>query len=174
MLRLMKGASMPANRQLSRHLSAVLLSLALAWAPAFAAGPAGHSHDHAGAPAMPSLDAGRKWSTDEPLRKAMGNIRQAMDRSLPAIHAGKLSAAEYGALAKTINGEVGYMVSNCKLEPKADAQLHLIIAELLDGAEAMEGKGKKVQRRQGAIKVLGALEHYGAYFDDPGRRAIEH
>jgi len=155
-------------------LSLAAVSFCLAAAPALAAGPAAHGHDHAAAPAKPSLDAGRKWASDEPLRKAMANIRNAMGEALPAIHEGRQPASRYAELAKMINGEVGYMVSNCKLEPKADAQLHLIIAQILEGAEAMDGKLKKVKRENGAVKVIGALENYAAYFDDPGWKPIKH
>ena len=165
---------MSSQEHLTKLLSLAAFSFCLAAAPVFAAEPVGHGHDHAGAPAKLSLDAGKKWASDEPLRKAMTNIRNAMDESLHAIHEGKLPAAKYGALAAKVNGEVGYMVSNCKLEPKADAQLHLIIAEILEGAEAMEGKLKKVKRQNGAVKVLGALEKYATYFDDPSWKPIKH
>lgn len=60
------------------------------------------------------------------------------------------------------------------LEPKADAQLHLIIADIGEGIEAMEGKAKKVKRQAGAIKVVGALEKYGSFFDHPGWQPIKH
>ena len=165
---------MSSQKHLVKLLSLAAFSCCLAGAPALAAEPAVHSHDHAGAPAKLSLDAGRKWASDQPLRKAMANVRNAMGESLQAIHEGKLSAAKYAELARTINGEVGYMVSNCKLEPKADAQLHLIIAQMLEGAEAMEGKLKKVKRENGAVKVIGALENYATYFDDPDWKPIKH
>jgi hypothetical protein len=165
---------MSSPKQLTKLLSAAAIFLCLGAAPAFAAETGGHSHDHAAAPARLALDAGRKWGTDEPLRKAMTKVRNAMDQSVHPIHEGKFSAARYGALAKTINGEVSYMVSNCKLEPKADAQLHLIVAELLEGAEAMEGKSKTMKRQDGALKVLGALDNYGGYFDDPTWKPIAH
>lgn len=166
------GDTMPATKIFAKLLYVAPLALGLAATPAIAAGTA--AHDHAAAPASLSLDAGRKWATDEPLRKAMSNLRGAMADSLHAIHGGKLSAAGYAALATRVNDEVGYMVSHCKLEPKADAQLHLIVAEMLGGAEAMAGKTKKTGRQGGAIKVLGALEHYGAYFDDPDWKPIRH
>lgn len=165
---------MSSPKHLTKLLFLAAFSFCLATAPVFAAAPAGHSHDHAGAPVKPSLDAGKRWASDEPLRKSMTNIRNAMDESLHAFHEGKLSAAKYNALAAKVNGEVGYMVSNCKLEPKADAQLHLIIAEILEGVEAMEGKVKKVKRQDGAVKVMGALESYGSYFDDPSWKPIKH
>ena len=162
------------KKQLTRLLSLAALPFILSTAPAFAAEPAGHSHDQTGVPAKLSLDAGKKWASDAPLRKAMANVRNAMDKSLDAIHGGRLSAAGYGALAGKINGEVAYMISNCKLEPKADAQLHTIIATMLEGVEAMEGKVKKVKRQDGAVKVIGALENYGTYFDDPSWKPIKH
>ena len=133
-----------------------------------------HKHDHDAAPAKLELNNGKKWETDAPLRQGMHNIRKLMDASLHDIHEGKLSAAKYGALAKKVNAEVGGIVANCKLEPKADAQLHLVIADIGEGVEAMEGKAKKVKRSAGAIKVLGALEKYGTYFDHPGWQPIKH
>jgi hypothetical protein len=108
------------------------------------------------------------------LRKAMSNVRSAMTKSLHAIDEGKFSPAKYDALARKINDEVAYMVSNCKLEPKADAQLHLIIADLLEGAEVMQGKVKAAKRHDGAVKVVGALQNYGSYFDDPTWQPIKH
>ena len=165
---------MSTTMHLTKFLSLAAFSFCLATTSAFAAESSGHSHDGAGVPVKLSLDDGKKWASDEPLRKAMTNIRNALEESLQAIHEGKLSATQYGALAKKVNGEVGYMVSNCKLEPNADAQLHLIIAEILEGVEAMDGKVKKLKRRDGAVKVIGALENYGTYFDDPSWKPIKH
>ena len=165
---------MSAMNRIRKFLAAAGLLLGLAATGVSAAEQAAHQHEHGGAPAGLSLDEGRKWATDGPLRKAMANIRNAMDASAHDIHEGKLSAARYGELARKVNGEVAYMVSNCKLEPRADAQLHLIIADMLEGAEAMEGKAKQVKRRDGAVKVMGALENYGAYFADPGWKPAGH
>lgn len=133
-----------------------------------------HGHDHGAAPARLVLNNGKKWETDAPLRQGMQNVRKLMDASLHDIHEGKLSAAKYGALAKQVNAEVAGIVANCKLEPKADAQLHLVIADLGEGVEAMEGKAKKVKRQAGAVKVLDALDKYGRYFDHPGWQPIKH
>lgn len=133
-----------------------------------------HEHDHGAAPARLTLNEGKKWSTDAPLRKGMESIRMLMEASLHEIHDGKLSAAKYGALAKKLNAEVGGIVANCKLEPKADAQLHLVIADISEGVEAMEGKAKKVKRDAGAVKVVGALEKYGSHFEHPGWQPLKH
>lgn len=170
---------MSATPTFSPLLSLVVLAGSLAAQPALAGDAASHRHGddhqhHAQAPAKLTLDAGRKWGTDAPLRQAMGTIRGAMETALKPIHDGKFSAAQFGALAKKLNGEVGYAISNCKLDAKADAQLHLIIADLLRGVEIMEGRAKGKPRREGALTVLAALENYGNYFDDPGWKSLAH
>lgn len=133
-----------------------------------------HKHEHGAAPAKLELNNGKKWATDAPLRKGMENIRKLMEASLHDIHEGKLSAAKYGALAKKVDAEVGGIVANCKLDPQADAQLHLVIAGIGEGVEAMEGKAKKVKRQTGAVKVIDALEKYGAHFEHAGWQPLAH
>ena len=133
-----------------------------------------HAHEAHGAPAKLTLDDGKKWETDAPLRAGMENIRETMAASLHEIHDNKLSPEKYATLASKVNVEVANIVANCKLNPKADAQLHLVIADIVTGAEAMEGKNRKLKRQGGAIKVLGALDKYGAYFEDPGWKPIKH
>jgi hypothetical protein len=164
---------MLANYRLSRLLGAVLLTLTVASLPATAAEHR-HDHGHGGAPARLELNNGKKWETDAPLRRGMENIRTAMGAALHDIHGNMLSAAKYAELAKKVRGEVNGIVAGCKLEPKADAQLHLVVAEILEGVEAMEGKAKKTKRQAGAVKVVGALDKYGSHFDHPGWRPIEH
>jgi len=147
--------------------------LLLAAAPSFAAQDT-HDHGQAQHSAKLQLNAGKKWETDAPLRKAMGEVRQSMASSLHAIHDNKLSPQAYGGLAKGVEGAVGDMVANCKLGPQADAQLHIIIADLLAGAEQMAGKAKQAKPMDGAVKVIGALNNYGKYFNDSGFRPITH
>jgi hypothetical protein len=160
----------------SNVLNALLLAAGLAFAATTYAAPT-HSHEtHAehGAPATLQLNGGKKWETDAALRQAMDSLRQAVAASLPEIHENRLPAAGYSALARKVDSEVGNIVSNCKLEPKADAQLHLIVADLLAGAEQMAGKVKKAKRQDGAVKVVGALEKYASYFDHPNFKPLSH
>lgn len=134
----------------------------------------GHQHAPGTSPSQLQLNAGKKWATDAPLRQGMANIRGAVAGALPAIHGNQLSAAQYRKLAEKINGEVGAIVTHCKLEAQADAQLHLIIAELLHGAETMRVGPKNAKRQSGALQVLDALKKYAAYFDHPGWQPIQH
>ena len=154
-------------------LTALTVLTLAAVGPSFAANEA-HGHGHGTTSATLQLNAGKKWETDTPLRKSMGEIRQSMASSLHAIHENKLTSKSYGALAKKVEDAVGHMVANCKLGTQADEQLHLIIADLLAGAEQMAGKVKQAKRMDGAVKVIGALDNYGKYFDDPGFQPIAH
>ncbi|WP_296672290.1 hypothetical protein [Sulfuricaulis sp.] len=132
---------------------------------------AAHSHEsHAahGEPQALSLNNGKKWITDEPLRRGMGNIRDAIERHRHVTHAGKPTAAQYTTLAKNIHAEAGYIFQNCKLDKKADEALHVILADVLSSAAAIEGRQKGVSRERGVARVAGALDRYGRSFDHSG------
>ena len=132
---------------------------------------AAHNHEAATSHKL-SLDQGRKWGTDEALRNGMGRIRDLVEPQLKAAHAGKLNAAQYGELGTKVEADVGTIVTNCKLEPKADAMLHLVIADLGEGTDAMAGKNPKLRPAQGLAKVALAVNEYGRHFDHPGFKPI--
>jgi hypothetical protein len=160
---------MKSVRIFRRAALAAALSAAFAL-PAFAAADA-HDHGTAGSAAL-ELNQGKKWQTDEPLRKGMTNMRTALAGDLKVIHANKATPEQYEALAKKLNGEVAYVVENCKLDPKADAELHKVIAEVMGGADAMQGNDPHADRRAGAVRVAKALNAYGKYFNHPGWRNL--
>lgn len=141
-------------------------------ASGYAAEGADHSHaGHGGAGVQKlELNAGKKWATDAPLRQAMSDINRAMTQAVPLIHGGQFDNAAYQALAATIKQKVVFTVAHCKLEPKADAMLHLVLADLMAGAETMEGKTAN-PRHDGAVRVLQALNAYGRYFQHPDWQA---
>jgi hypothetical protein len=112
------------------------------------------------------LNQGKRWVTDAPLRRHMGDIRALVSDKLQPIRAGKLSPADYQALGAAIEGKVGAIITDCKLPPDADAMLHLIVADLLAGADVMQGKAGDAA--EAAHKVVEAVNNYGTYFDHPG------
>ena len=147
--------------------SVLLASLALALSANGHAADAHHHDGHGSATPQPlQLNAGQKWATDAPLRQAMNDINQAMVKALPLIHKNQFGDEAYQALAATVSQKVAYTVEHCKLEPQADAMLHLVIADLMAGAETMEGKTAN-SRHDGAVRVLQALKAYGQYFQHP-------
>ena len=147
----------------NRHrLGAVSLAIVVAAAALQIAAPSARAqtHDHgASTPARLSLDQGRKWSTDAALRAGMGRIRGLIEPQLANAHAGKLSAAQYTALASRVEAEVGGIVANCKLPPQADAMLHVVIGEIGAGTDAMAGKTPATPPQQGLVMVTGTQNH---------------
>lgn len=135
---------------------------------------AAEHHDHGTATTHTiELNAGKKWATDDALRQAMSAIHTLAEKALPAAHAGKLTPARYDTLANDISAQIAYIVDNCKLDAKADAQLHIIIAELSTGIEAMQGKHAGESRAMGVVHVSQTLNTYGKYFNHPGWKAIK-
>ena len=150
----------------TRHLIIALsLAMPLAGSPAIAAET--HDHGHAETTAL-TLDHGRKWATDDPLRLAMGNLRQAVSEALPQAHAGTLTDAQYDGLGAQTNRELSYIVENCKLPPDADAALHVILGDVVAGADVAAGKQAGQPRADGVVALARALNRYGEYFDHPG------
>lgn len=143
------------------------LSLALALSLTTLPTMAEEEHDHGDAHSVElQLNAGQKWQTDAPLRQAMRGIGEALNSSLDAIHNNQLDAAGYQALAGEVNQQVAYMVENCKLEPDADAQLHIVIYRMMDSAQVMEKNSDIQEKRNGAVQLVGALDSYAQYFED--------
>lgn len=148
-------------------LAAALFALGLTFGPGVAI--AQHAHGHGAAVIELKLNNGEKWETDEALRTGMSRIRADLASSLPLIHDGRYSAADYASLADTIQGHVEYVTVNCKLAEEADAQLHVAIAQVLEGVDAMKA-GRNQEK--GAIAMVEALNAYGAHFDHPGWKAL--
>ena len=125
-----------------------------------------HAHETAG-PARLTLNHGQKWATDESLRRGMSRIRDTLAAELPTIRAGKATSGQYRALAQKVNDQITFMVQNCKLDRDADAMLHLILADIIAGTDAMRGKNGN-EAREGTEKIVHSLDDYGTYFDHPG------
>ena len=154
--------------------SPFVLLLAVALSSPLAALAAADAHNHStSAPHKLELNAGKKWSTDGALRQGMSSIRASVSQMLPSAHSGKATAADYDAFGKAVTAQITYIVETCKLDPKADEQLHTIVADILNGVEAAEGKQGEKKRASGVVKVAQAANAYGTHFDHAGWRAIE-
>lgn len=150
--------------------AAALLSIGTTAALAQEHSHAAHEH-HAGQTAQLTLNNGKKWDTDNNLRLGMDRIRDALAAELHAIHSDKATAEQYQALAKKTNDQITFMVKSCKLEPKADAMIHLVLADIIAATDAMSGKDIG-EARKGAEKIAEALDNYGTYFAHPGWHGV--
>jgi hypothetical protein len=147
-----------------RAFAAAVLALGLALSgPTFAATEQAHA-SHGAAALELTLNNGQKWPTDEALRQGMGEMRSMLATSLGRMHAGQFTSADYAALADRAQEQVDYVTAYCKLPEDADAQLHVVLAEILEGVDAMRAGA---DRLGGARRVVRALEAYGRHFDHP-------
>lgn len=168
----MNHPTSPRSRWLRPSLIALVLAgLALgAWRVVHRAHQSpDHSHNHELAAAL-TLDKGRRWATDLPLRTGMQRIRVAVEQASAARASARLTAVEAKALSATLQENVNYLIANCKLPPKADATLHVLIAELLAGAGQL---AENPAAPGGLERMSQALRHYSEYFDHPGWVAFD-
>lgn len=156
-----------------KYLSASLLGLFVVLSGQ-AHAQTGHDAEHAHGKneATLTLDHGKKWASDAPLRQGMDNLRTAFAEQLHAIHKNELSADGYKLLGEKTAQEINNIITQCKLKPEADAVLHVIIADMLVGADILQGRTND-KPRAGAHKVVMALQSYGQYFDHPGWKNLE-
>lgn len=138
---------------MSARAVAVLMLVAALGLAAPSAAPA---QDHDGHAGTLTLDHGARWSTDAPLRQGMEAMRAAA------------VGAPAGELADVIDAQVAYIIENCRLPPEADANLHLVIEHLIEGADTL----RLDDGERGRAEVIAALNAYGAHFDHPGWRAL--
>lgn len=131
-----------------------------------------HGHGaHAEAPQKLTLNNGRKWKTDAPLRKGMEEIRSALEEAHGHDHHGEASPAKYIELGRTMESQIASIVMNCKLEPAADANLHVVIGELNAAADAF--KGANLDDAEEAMqRAARATRAYAKHFDHPGFKAL--
>lgn len=132
---------------------------------------AGDLHSHAAGSSGLMLNNGAKWPTDGALRHGMSEIRTLVADALPKVHSGRFPASDYQRLANVILGQVESISANCKLPQEVDAQLHLVLAQVIDGAEHIKSGKAPVD---GVVTVIGGIDAYGKHFDHPGWQPLEH
>jgi hypothetical protein len=146
-----------------------MMGLFLVAGPGYAAGTADQGHDHHDHATQDTgglvMNEGERWATDAALRKGMDRVRASFSEVLPAYKRGELSRETATDTARAIDDHVAFMVENCKLEAEADAVLHVLLAELLQGAAALR---EAPQSAEGLPRIHGALQDYPRYFDHPG------
>ena len=137
-------------------LSAALLAFASAAAPA---------HDHA--VPSPAASAAARYPADAALRTAMGRVRNAVGAFEHARH-GHMGAEPVRALADHLDAQVAKVFSECRLEPQADASLHVLLGTLLKGSRAI----RQAPDDYAPVAAMErALADYARLFDDPDARA---
>ena len=126
----------------------------------------GHRHDasHETHAAL-SLDNGKRWKADAPLQTGMQRIRNAATPVLAAHAQGRLSPDAAKHLSASVQESATFLMQNCRLEPKADATLHVFLTDLLRGAALLAENPSSVE---GASLMSESLRRYPDYFEHPG------
>ncbi|KHD89472.1 MAG: hypothetical protein OM95_03695 [Bdellovibrio sp. ArHS] len=137
----------------------LLLSLTLSWG-AFAQNHSHHAHKETSSALV--LNDGQKWQADDVLRKQMQGLEEKFASVHQLFETKKARNADFMMLAKQIGEATSQIVKNCKLEPKADATLHVILGKLLNAKENL-GVAKK---RLAALKEMQqSFNLYHEYFE---------
>jgi len=100
------------------------------------------TNEHGAAAHQLTLDNGKKWATDPALREGMTAIRDLLASDYKSIERASLPAAQLADIAKKIDAQVEYIIANCRLPADADANLHIILMDIIAGSEAMQGKSR--------------------------------
>lgn len=114
---------------------------------------------------------GQKWATNASLRSGMKSIRMLLNAKLPSIQSGTLTPEESHAMGASIVADVTTIVAQCELLPSADANLHVILIELLTAAAALQGTSpfaSAVAARQ-AVQIV---NRYAEYFANRAWRPL--
>lgn len=125
-----------------------------------------HSHDHHphGEQASTLVRDGQRWTTDTSLREGMSRIQDAVQQALPGDPQATLGATEAAQLRDATHNAVAYMVDNCALTAEADTALHLLLADLIKGTDALS---HAELREAGLEYIVVALQRYAETFDEP-------
>ena len=110
----------------------------------------------------------QRWATDAPLREGMGGIATAVAQAQAARQAGNFGAEQANALAATVDERFAFMLANCKLDPRADATLHTLLAQLVASAKRLQADPASADAMAHMQELLAA---YPRYFDHPGWNA---
>jgi hypothetical protein len=120
-------------------------------------------HSHGDSSNVSEVKPDKKFIADEALKERMNSILSAMQKLNKTG-----SASEKKKKVVTTGGRVESVVQDifksCKLAPDADAAIHPILAEILEGAYLL----KKGDEKNGHERIHKALLKYGDNFEHSG------
>jgi len=156
---------------ISKFIPACLLLLGTAVTASTIASEHAHSHEQASTHQKIQLDQGKKWPIDASLHIGMSKIKASIEESISEIHHKQFSEAQYKALAGKVDAQLAYLFEHCKLPADADAQLHILLLDIMQASRQMQSSDNP---RSGAITTIKALQKYPHYFDDKDWQALKH
>lgn len=120
-------------------------------------------HDHDNSNQLVLYD-GKKWQTDAALQQGMQTIRDLIMPLTMYSTEQSINAEQAKKIALGVKEQVNYLINNCKLDAKADAVLHTLIADLLKGSKLLS---QQTPDTQGIAIIQDVLHTYPQYFEHP-------
>lgn len=93
----------------------------------------------------------------------MRHIRAALHTLETSLDDG-LSESEVSDFSAQIDNQVAYLIHNCTLQPRADAALHTIIADLIGAVRSLQSGP---DQHSALASMHAALLRYARQFNDP-------
>lgn len=101
-----------------------------------------------------SLNHGKKWEIDQTMRTNMDAIYLQSQKK----------SQDLSKLSSVITASTEQIITNCKMETKADETYHVVLGVLLEVAEELKDKQKS---EQALNKLKHAFHVYREYFNHP-------
>lgn len=112
-----------------------------------------------------------RWKADDNLRRYMMPLHALALKHVALARHARITNEDYVRWGSQAERQVAIVISHCELPPAPDAALHGILVEIAQGAAAMEGRTAETSR-QGARRMVDALNRYGVVFKHPGWNLI--
>lgn len=120
-------------------------------------------HSHGDSSNVTEVKPYKKFIADETLRGRMNSILSAMQK-LSKTGAGTQKRKQVVTTGSVVESVVRDIFKNCKLEPEADAAIHPILAQILEGSYML----KKGDEKNGHERIHKALLRYEDNFEHSG------
>ncbi|PKH85296.1 hypothetical protein [Colwellia sp. Bg11-28] len=156
---------------ISKLISTCLLLLGTTVTTFVVASEHEHSHGHASTEQGMQLDQGKKWPIDASLHLGMSKIKASIEENISEIHHNQFTDAQYKSLAEKVDAQLAYLFEHCKLPADADAQLHILLFDMMQASKQMQSSDNP---RAGAITAIKSLQKYPHYFDDKEWQSLQH
>lgn len=143
----------------------LLLSLIISNPLVAAEGMGSHEHKHghnlSAAGSRANLNNGKKWKSDATLKKNMIAMHKEFDSLHSKFESNKATENDFKSMQATTQKSLDDIFKNCKLEPKADATLHEVLAQLMAAKEKLE---KESSQAEGLKQMQNGFEMFHQYF----------
>ncbi|GIL18257.1 MAG: hypothetical protein BroJett040_20080 [Oligoflexia bacterium] len=121
-----------------------------------------HSHGHqaSGGQAGMTLNEGKKWKSDETLQKNMVQMHKQFNVLNKLVESKRAKDGDYKTMVEVMDKSIADIFKNCKLEPKADATLHVVLTELMSAKDKMKNQKTSIEGLTQARKGFNLFHEY--------------